>query len=201
MSMKIAPALAGALVASLAVGAFCIPGAQAQERTVDASGFPAKNFPYIDEVRFGALYHQLSGTKGEGGTDINMEILTGKIGKPSGDYLTDYFLRPRLHLGTEINTNGDTSQLYWGFTWDMPLYNRFYLETAFGGAANDGYLDKVPGHTALGCHVMFKEAISIGYHLSEHWDILATADHTSNANLCEHNAGISDAGLRLGYKW
>ncbi len=30
---------------------------------------------------------------------------------------------------------------------------------------------------------------------------MATIDHMSNAGLCSENRGISNAGLRLGYKW
>jgi hypothetical protein len=28
---------------------------------------------------------------------------------------------PRIHIGTQINVDGDTSQLYAGFTWDLRL--------------------------------------------------------------------------------
>jgi lipid A 3-O-deacylase len=200
--MRFIPALAAAAVSCLTIAMLDISSAQAQSaRTADASGFAATDFPHIDEVRLGAFYHQLNDTAGERGADINMEILFGKLGAPRGDYLLDYFLRPRVHIGASINTNGDTSQVYGGLTWDMPLIDRFFLETSFGGSLNDGYTDREAGHTALGCHENFRESASLGYHLSERWDVLATVDHMSNAGLCEFNAGITDAGLRFGYKW
>jgi hypothetical protein len=37
--------------------------------------------------------------------------------------------------------------------------------------------------------------------LSERWDMLATVDHMSNANLCDGNRGLTDVGIRFGRKW
>jgi lipid A 3-O-deacylase len=202
MFSRFKPALAGVVVACLTIAAGGISAVQAQSlRTTDASGFGATPFPYIDELRTGVLTHQLGGDHYEHGTDVNAEILFGKIGAPRGDYLLDYLLRPRVHLGADINTSGDTSQGYFGLTWDAPLGKRFFVETSFGGAVHDGHLDKTPEHSGFGCRVNFHESASLGVHLTERWNLMATIDHMSNAGLCSENRGLSNAGLRLGYKW
>ncbi len=157
MHTKFMPALAGAVAACLTIVAFDISAARAQSmRSTDASGFGATAFPYLDEIRIGALSHQLGGSKHEHGIDVNTEILFGKIGTPRGDYLMDYFLRPRVHLGADINSHGDTSQAYFGLTWDMPLGKHFFFENSFGGAVHDGYLDKTSEHPGHGCRVNFQ---------------------------------------------
>ena len=202
MHTRFMPALACAVAACLTIVTLDISAARAQSmRTTDASGFAAVAFPYIDEVRIGAFTHQLGGDHNEHGVDVNTEILFGKIGTPRGDYLMDYFLRPRVHLGADINTNGDTSLGYFGLTWDMPLGKHFFLENSFGGAVHNGHLAKAPDHNGYGCRVDFHESASVGIHLTERWDLMATIDHMSNAGLCSENRGLTNAGLRLGYKW
>ncbi len=143
-------------------------------RTTDASGFGATPFPYLDEIRLGAFVHQVGGSPNEHGADVNAEILFGKIGAPRGDYLLDYFLRPRIHLGADINVTGYTSVAYTGLTWDMPLTSRFFLETSFGGAIHDGNLDQKAHYTALGCRVNFRE---VGLHRLPPVGALGFSDH------------------------
>lgn len=199
-SKRFMPALAAAAGLLIAMAGLSAAHAQSM-RTTDASGFGATPFPYLDEIRLGAFVHQVGGSPNEHGADVNAEILFGKIGAPRGDYLLDYFLRPRIHLGADINVTGYTSVAYTGLTWDMPLTSRFFLETSFGGAIHDGNLDQKAHYTALGCRVNFRKSASIGFHLSERWDFLTTVDHMSNAGLCSNNRGLTDVGVRLGYKW
>ena len=34
----------------------------------------------------------------------------------------------------------------------------------------------------------------------KHWELMATVDHMSNADLCDENRGLTTVGLRLGRK-
>ena len=85
------------------------------------------------------------------------------------------------------------------FTRDLPgtlfLTRRLFLEGSAGGA-----LDTGDDH-AFGCTANFRESGSVGIMLSERWDMLATVDHMSNANLRDENRGLTLVGIRFGRKW
>jgi hypothetical protein len=70
-------------------------------------------------------------------------------------------LRPRFHVGAAINVDGDTSQIYSGLTWNVPLLDRFSLELSFGGAWHDDPKEW-NGQSAFGCPLNFRESASIG---------------------------------------
>ena len=154
-------------------------------------------FGILSEVRIGASAHGIP-KREVGSADINGEILTVKpytFGN-AWDYLV-----PRFHVGGDLNTAGKTSQAYAGLTWQFPIYARFFGEATFGGEYNDGNTSFVvpAGYAAVGTHVMFRESGSIGYHLTEHWNIMATIEHSSNAGLAKRNQGITNVGGRLAY--
>jgi hypothetical protein len=155
--------------------------------------------PLIDEMRFGLMAHSVEPSNAEGGVDVNLEVLFGRPALRYDNAFLDAALRPRFHLGTSINTEGDTSQLYAGLTWDVKLAQKLSLELTFGGALHDGPTGS--GHDdSYGCSVNFRESVSLGYALDERWTVYGTVAHMSNANLCDHNSGLTSVGVRLGYK-
>ncbi len=168
--------------------------ASAQSRSEPGSRY------FIDELRLGVLGHHIepAGTE-EGGEDVNAEILFSRPAIVYGNRFADIFLRPRLHVGSSINVNGDTSQVYSGLTWDIPLRQRFSLELSFGGSLHDGPTEG-PG-SAFGCPVNFRELGSLGFSLTQHWRLYGTLAHMSNAGLCDRNSGLTSGGVRLGYKF
>jgi hypothetical protein len=62
------------------------------------------------EFRTGALFG-IDGPKAdkEGTPDVNLELLYSPFGGAYGNGLLNHLLRPRLHLGGTINTEGNTS--------------------------------------------------------------------------------------------
>lgn len=154
-------------------------------------------FGILSEVRAGALAHGLFDVE-SGTIDVTGEVLSVKPYHLSGAW--EYVI-PRFHLGGDFNTDGKTSSVYGGVTWSFPLYDRLFGELTFGGALNDGKTGSVVprGYARVGCNELFRESASIGYHLTEHWNVLATLSHESNASLCNHNAGITNVGGKLGY--
>ena len=167
----------------------------------------------IDEIRLGGMTHNLdvrnhkSGLTytitREDGVDVNAEVLFATPWRPYENPILDFLLRPRHVLGATVNTQGDTSQVYFGAAWTLPLFNIFFVESMFGGAYHDGPITS-PGPRyveAYGCRVNFHESGSFGVKLGENWRIMATIEHMSNARLCEPNAGLTNAGVRLGYKF
>jgi hypothetical protein len=157
---------------------------------------PGRSFLGIHEFRIGAM-EPVDGPRKDkdGPPDINLEILLGRFGPQYHNALWNHFLRPRLHFGGSISTNGGTNLAYAGLTWEVFLTRRLFVEASFGGAVHDGSDDD------FGCSVNFRESASIGVMLSDRWDIVATVDHMSNANLRDENRGLTMVGLRLGRKF
>jgi hypothetical protein len=143
------------------------------------------------------MLEPIDGPSGDknGAPDINVEVLFERFGPEYQSSVLNDFLRPRLDIGTSISTDGDTSEFYAGLTWDVFLTRRLFLEGSAGGALHTG------DDRAFGCTANFRESGSVGIMLSERWDMLATVDHTSNANLCDENRGLTDVGIRFGRKW
>lgn len=159
----------------------------------------SKSFPAIDEIRIGALAHNAEGHGTEDGVDINAEILFGRPFWRHHNRWVDGFFRPRPHVGVSINTGDSTNQYYFGATWDVWLTNWMFIEASFGGVYHDGPLDE-PGKASFGCELNFRESAALGFALDEQWRLLFMIDHMSNANLCDRNRGLTNAGVRLGYK-
>jgi lipid A 3-O-deacylase len=160
---------------------------------------------YISELKIGGLAHDVTflGRHVESGADVNLEVLF-----KSPDVLA-VIGSPRPHIGADINTSGNTSDGYFGLTWGISLIQSLFqpadsvfLNGSLGGAVQDGYVDNAPaGRKRLGSPVLFRESAELGYQFTPTVSISALLDHISNANLGRHNAGITSAGARLGFKF
>lgn len=144
------------------------------------------------EIRIGIVQHDLNGYGGsENGADVVLELR----GAPLVGRGWDFLLRPRPHIGANINTGGETSSLYAGLTWTVPTSGALYLSADFGAAVHNGRLDDDgPGRAALGSRVLFREAAEIGLHIGESWSVGLRIDHMSNADLATPNDGITTIG-------
>jgi lipid A 3-O-deacylase len=160
---------------------------------------------FIDEVKLGLLAHDVGFLTHhvEGGADVNLEVL----------FASPAFLQiigsPRPHIGADINTDGNTSDGYFGLTWQADLQQLFgiapgvFVAGSLGGAVHDGYLTSgAPlGRKLLGSRILFRESAEIGYRLTPTVSVSAILDHISNANLAPRNAGVTSAGARLGFRF
>lgn len=109
---------------------------------------------------------------------------------------------PRPELGTTVNFKGKESLVHAGLTWQLPVFDApVYLEGTFGAALNDGALTGDPGRKNFGCRVNFYERFGIGVQASDTMTATLTYEHTSNSSLCGDNAGLSNFGLRIGWKF
>ena len=109
---------------------------------------------------------------------------------------------PAFHVGAAINDEGRTSFGWAGLAWRFDVYGPLFVEGEFGGSVNDG--DAGPGnahHLGVGSNLAFHEQGGIGYRLTQHVDFVVTVDHISNANLARYNAGVTDFGARIGYRF
>jgi cob(I)alamin adenosyltransferase len=151
-------------------------------------------FWQLDEVRGGLLKHAIDDQRHESGAGFNFEVLGGRFPGGYDNPFLDFFLTPRPDFGVTL-TNARTDQIYWGVTWDVKLYEPLFIEGTFGGAAHDGPV------SVYGCDVNFREGASLGWALTENWRVLGIIEHMSNANLCDKNRGLTNAGIRIGYHW
>ena len=161
--------------------------------------------PLINEVKTGVLAHDVGflGDHIERGADINLEILFN-----SPDFL-QAIGSPRPMIGGDINTAGDTSNGYFGLTWGITLIQNLfgwggsvYGNGGLGAAVHDGFTDNAPaGRKDLGSPVLFHLSLELGYQFTPTLSVSAFLDHMSNANLANHNAGITNAGARFGVKF
>jgi lipid A 3-O-deacylase len=157
---------------------------------------PMQSDPFIDELRLGVYAHDPSSPE-SGSADLNLEVL---FAKPWG---TDaQWWLPRPHVGATINFDGKTSIGYAGVTWQYDVTNWAFIELGFGGSVNNGN----KGHedddmNPLGCNVLFHEQASLGFNVTENWRLIGTVEHSSNAGLCDFNRGLTDFGVRIGYKF
>ncbi len=151
-----------------------------------------------NELRLGYLQQNVEGTGTEFGNDINIEYLVASPFFAADHGAWAALLAPRPHVGATINLDGSTNRVYAGLTWDFPLGRNFFGEIALGGTVHDGPLvdDKLD---SFGCRANFREALSLGYHISDRVSLMVIVDHMSNAKLCERNRGLTSAGVRLGY--
>jgi lipid A 3-O-deacylase len=159
----------------------------------------------LDEVKIGVLANDIAflGRHVEAGTDVNFETLfkspdlLGVIGSPRPD------------LGMTLNSAGETERGYFGLTWGITLIPRvfgsgdgIFLNGSLGGAVHDGYTNSpAPGRKELGFPLLFRESIELGYQATPRFSVSAFIEHMSNADLAPHNAGMTDAGARLGIKF
>lgn len=154
----------------------------------------------LSELRLGIFDQGIDGPQSEGGAAVNVEVLLARLGTSTDSPALDLVLRPRPMLGATINTEGDTSLGYAGLAWTVPLLaDRLFAEASFGGALHDGPLDE-QCVASYGCAWAFRESASLGIALGEGWQVMGTVEHMSNADLCGRNRGLTNAGVRLGYR-
>ena len=156
----------------------------------------ASNDKIISEIRVGALVHDEGpfSHRKESGYDANLEILF-----TSPDFLGVVWA-PRPHIGMSYNSDGDTNQAYLGLTWEWMFFGNYFANFSLGGGYHDGFkeTDKLD-RKSLGCSILFRESIDIGYRFGGVHSIMAHLDHISNAKLCSTNEGLESVGIRYGY--
>jgi lipid A 3-O-deacylase len=107
-------------------------------------------------------------------------------------------------MGGTLNTVGKTSLAYAGaaWTWDFGG-SPWFVEPQLGAAWHNGEASAAGGsrRLSLGCSPLFHTGASGGYRLNRRWAVMATWEHASNADLCHHNEGLNNAGVRMSYSF
>jgi len=156
------------------------------------------------EIRGGIYAHSFD-RAGPGGAmldftrieDVNVELKFA----PLLDFHAWGTIAP--NVGATVNFGGLESMIYGGMVWHVPVAaTPFFTEAALGAALHNGALS---GATAparnLGCSLLFHEQLSLGANLSPSTSVMLTAEHASSANLCLPNEGLTNIGVRVGFKF
>lgn len=156
----------------------------------------------IKEVRAGVTGSIQARSTFEPGFFPTVALYFDPLDRANAATWQDVILRPRVNVGASVSSAGEASQIFGGLAWTVDITDRFYVELGFGGAAHNGdNKDDGTNGPKLGCSLMFRESAAAGFRLTDKLDIVASIDHSSNADLCDPNDGISHAGLSLAYKF
>jgi lipid A 3-O-deacylase len=156
----------------------------------------------FDELRFGATTSIGNGSNQEDGVFPSATLFFDPLGAGSASGLVEKILRPRIHAGASVATSSSgVNEIYAGLSWNADITERVFIELGAGGTVHDGDLnDDGSDGPKLGCRLLFREYAAAGYRFDDHWNLSATVEHASNANLCDGpNDGLTRAGLMLGY--
>jgi hypothetical protein len=183
--------LIAALALSAASAAPAEPGTARSAQDIVSSQRP--------ELRLGIFAHD-PGSPESGSVDVNGEVLA-PIPVPVAAEWQPWV--PRLQAGVTGNTAGRTSSAYAGLAWTIDIAPRVFIEASFGGALNNGASGPyVPADRSdVGCHAAFRESASLGFALTDALAVLTTVEHISNAGLCTANRGLTNMGVRVGYRF
>ncbi len=152
------------------------------------------------EWRLGVVDHDTGvfGRTKESGIDITAELRF----KPLRGGFWDAVGSPRLHMGANISTAGNTNQFYSGLTWSWYFWGPLFVSLDLGGSIHDGSLSSSKSDAKeLGSRILFREALELGVRLTHRHTLALRLDHSSNANLADHNEGIDNFGLVYGYRF
>ena len=178
---------------------------------------PASAEGIVDEVVVGVLQHDIDliASEHEDGLAINAEL---RLTSPE---FMSWIGAPRPTVGlTYATDNPGTDTAYGGLTWTIDIWEGFYTDLFFGMSLHNGndnfdhYAALSSGAIAndsgfekyLGCSVLFREAVEIGYRFGDanKHAVSAMVSHLSHGELlCNdtRNAGMDHWGVRYGYKF
>ncbi|WP_226951207.1 acyloxyacyl hydrolase [Rhizobium terrae] len=155
----------------------------------------------LDEVRIGVSGSIQTKRTFEPGVFPSATVFFDPFDQRHAQSFLDHMLRPRVHVGAIVSTTGGANQAYAGFTWTVPLGEKFFVDLGFGGSVTDASPDDPNKRPVVGCRLQFHESAGLGYNINQNWRVLATIEHSSNADLCDENDGLSYAGIAVGYRF
>jgi lipid A 3-O-deacylase len=156
--------------------------------------------PLIDEVRIGALMHDVprlwSGwTIETRKPDINGEV----IFSPALAFLGG---RIRPAVGGSWNTGNGTSKAYADARWEYQTGLGVFFGLGLGAAIHNGSRDPISlDHKALGSRVLFHVPIELGYRLQNGQTLSVYFEHISNGYTQRSNEGLDSLGVRYGFRF
>ena len=158
-----------------------------------------ENSGYLYALRGGILAHDINlfAHSEESGVDLNLEILFTSPG------WLEWLWAPHPHIGIAIHSQGDTHQLYSGLTWEKIFSNNIFINLGLGLTLHSGNRKGSQHYNGkeMGCALLFREALEVGYQIDQHHSFSLIFFHISNAELYSENDGMNHLGLRYGYSF
>lgn len=111
---------------------------------------------------------------------------------------------PKPTIGGALSLTGDTSWVFAGLTWQLPVFETpLFLEATVGATLHNGPLHDAPeGEAVYGCRSLLYVRGGIGYDIDEHWTASAYLEHGSHGRICgTDNSGFHSVGFQIGYKF
>lgn len=146
-------------------------------------------------IRFGVSAQDF--TSPEPGANLRGEVIFAKPAFLNDPALPALWM-PAPLAGLSANLGHGTSFLYAGALWTFPVAGPLFVEASISVAGNNGVSEPGQGRAALGCRAGFREEAGIGWRFDQAWSAILTVEHYSNANLCNHNRGLTNLGLMIG---
>ncbi len=158
----------------------------------------AKSFG-IDELKIGALYHDMPGlwsgfSSERPAVDANVELLF----RP---WAYNFGGRLRPALGGTFSLNGETSKAYADLRWEIEAASGLFFGFGLGAAVHNGETELVAGRKALGFRILFHPTAELGYRFDGANSVSLYFDHMSNGYSRRHNEGLDTLGVRFGHKF
>jgi lipid A 3-O-deacylase len=187
-----------AIAALAVVGAARAHAQNSGQRSAPA--FSAARTFGLDEIKLGALYHDIpalwSGFSRERpAADLNVELLFRPFATAFGGTL-------RPALGGTFNAYGETSKAYVDLRYEIEAPSGIFFGLGLGAAVHNGETDLVnSGRKALGSSVLFHPSAELGYRFDDANSLSVFADHISNGYSRRHNEAMDTLGVRIGHKF
>lgn len=172
--------------------------------TVLATGAARAGEFGIDQLRAGVLAHSID-ERGPNDEILNFtrwEDVTFEALFTSPDIDAFRWIgSPKPNIGATVNLNGRESMAHLGLTWQANLFDGpVFVEGTFGAAVHNGHLTGAAyPERDLGCSLMFYEAAGLGMNVTDRMDVMVSWEHSSSANLCAPNRGLTNVGVKIGY--
>ena len=159
---------------------------------------------WIDELRLGVYEHdsELADNNKEEGVAVSLQVLFPKVALVDDPGFIGWLLSPRPQIGGNVNISGDTNFAYAGFAWEWMFLESLFVEGVLSMAGHDGELSTAdPDRRSLGCRWAFHQQATLGIEIAGHHRLMTTIEHMSNAGVCDPNDGLTNLGIRYGYKF
>lgn len=165
----------------------------------------AQNFG-VSELRAGFHAHSIDelGPSGEILNLTNWEDVTFEVLFRSPDVDAFRWIgSPKPNFGATISLAGKESMVHLGLTWQVPLFDTaIFFEGTLGGALHNGALTGAAKPLRnLGCSLLFYQSAGIGVQVSDNMNVMLAWEHASSANVCAPNRGLTDVGIKVGYRF
>jgi lipid A 3-O-deacylase len=168
----------------------------------------------VDSVRIGVMDHNIQVTdpknaNKETGVNINVEA---RFASP--EFLA-VLRSPHPYAMASVNSDGNTSFVALGLSWDWEIAPGWRLEPGFGYAIHNGEkgnifpsgsqaaVDFSRTRVLLGSRDLFRSSLALTRDLGERWGVQAIYEHLSHGQIIGtgRNQGLDEIGVRVVYRF